>query len=109
MATRHDTNIVTRVEQRAMSNPFLLHESSGIRCDHGGVFQAAGNRSLQVDNSPIVRVGSIHEERSLAREFGRSYELYRRQVPRILPVPGRYYRKEISCEEDVPSYPESRR
>jgi protein-S-isoprenylcysteine O-methyltransferase Ste14 len=36
-------------------------------------------------------VGSIYEERRLMAEFGASYEEYRRQVPRLIPWPGRRY------------------
>ena len=36
-------------------------------------------------------VGSIYEERRLIAEFGASYEAYRRQVPRLIPRPGRRY------------------
>jgi len=36
-------------------------------------------------------VGSIYEERRLVAEFGAAYENYRRQVPRLMPLPGRRY------------------
>jgi protein-S-isoprenylcysteine O-methyltransferase Ste14 len=32
-----------------------------------------------------IYLGSIHEERRLVREFGRAYQEYQRQVPRLLP------------------------
>ena len=35
--------------------------------------------------------GSIYEERRLVAEFGPAYDDYRRQVPRLIPVPGRRY------------------
>jgi protein-S-isoprenylcysteine O-methyltransferase Ste14 len=35
--------------------------------------------------------GSIYEERRLVAEFGEAYEAYRRQVPRLIPMPGRRY------------------
>ena len=37
-------------------------------------------------------VGSIHEEQVLTYEFGESYMIYRQQVPRFIPIPGRYFR-----------------
>jgi len=37
-------------------------------------------------------VGSIHEEQVLMHEFGESYLLYKQQVPRFIPIPGRYFR-----------------
>jgi protein-S-isoprenylcysteine O-methyltransferase Ste14 len=30
-------------------------------------------------------LGSIHEEKLLVRQFGRTYEEYQRRVPRIIP------------------------
>lgn len=36
-------------------------------------------------------IGSIYEERRLLAEHGPVYEAYCRQVPRIIPVPGRKY------------------
>ncbi len=36
-------------------------------------------------------IGSIYEERRLAAQFGAAYEEYRRQVPRLIPMPGRRY------------------
>jgi protein-S-isoprenylcysteine O-methyltransferase Ste14 len=35
--------------------------------------------------------GSIYEEQRLVAEFGRAYEIYRRQVPRLIPRPWRHY------------------
>ena len=35
--------------------------------------------------------GSIYEERRMVAEFGPVYEDYCRQVPRLIPVPGRRY------------------
>lgn len=35
--------------------------------------------------------GSIYEERRLVAEFGQTYERYRQQVPRLIPVPWRRY------------------
>ena len=35
--------------------------------------------------------GSIYEERRLVAEFGEAYQAYRRQVPRLIPNPGRRY------------------
>jgi methanethiol S-methyltransferase len=37
-------------------------------------------------------IGSVHEERGLARLFGDAYARYRGQVPRLVPWPGRVYR-----------------
>jgi protein-S-isoprenylcysteine O-methyltransferase Ste14 len=36
-------------------------------------------------------VGSFHEERRLLTEFGEAYRDYQRQVPRLIPRPGRCY------------------
>jgi len=36
-------------------------------------------------------IGSHYEERRLVAEFGAEYEDYRRQVPGIVPLPGRRY------------------
>lgn len=35
--------------------------------------------------------GSFYEERRLVDEFGSAYKQYQRQVPRLFPIPGRYY------------------
>jgi protein-S-isoprenylcysteine O-methyltransferase Ste14 len=35
--------------------------------------------------------GSIYEEQRLVAEFGRTYEEYQRQVPRLFPLPWRHY------------------
>lgn len=36
-------------------------------------------------------VGSVHEERRLVAQFGAAYRAYQRQVPRLIPRPGRCY------------------
>lgn len=36
-------------------------------------------------------LGSMYEERRLVAEFGADYEAYRRQVPRLIPLPGYRY------------------
>jgi protein-S-isoprenylcysteine O-methyltransferase Ste14 len=36
-------------------------------------------------------VGSVHEEGRLVTEFGAAYRAYQRQVPRLIPRPGRCY------------------
>jgi protein-S-isoprenylcysteine O-methyltransferase Ste14 len=36
-------------------------------------------------------VGSVHEEHRLLDEFGAAYRDYQRQVPRLIPRPGRCY------------------
>jgi protein-S-isoprenylcysteine O-methyltransferase Ste14 len=36
-------------------------------------------------------IGSVHEERRLVAEFGAAYRAYQRQVPRLIPHPGRCY------------------
>lgn len=41
-------------------------------------------------------IGSTYEERRLIARFGPSYEAYRRQVPRFIPLPGRRYMPQIS-------------
>lgn len=40
-----------------------------------------------------ILIGSVHEERLLADEYGVAYLDYKRQVPRFLPWPGRAYRE----------------
>jgi protein-S-isoprenylcysteine O-methyltransferase Ste14 len=44
-------------------------------------------------------VGSVHEEGRLATEFGAAYRAYQRQVPRLIPRPGRCY---AAAEEMAP-------
>ncbi len=39
-------------------------------------------------------IGSIYEERRLMAQFGSTYKHYRRQVPRLIPMPGRHYQTE---------------
>ncbi len=36
--------------------------------------------------------GSIYEEKRLVAEFGEIYQTYQQRVPRLIPLPGRYYR-----------------
>jgi protein-S-isoprenylcysteine O-methyltransferase Ste14 len=36
-------------------------------------------------------VGSVHEEGRLVAQFGAAYRAYQRQVPRLIPRPGRCY------------------
>jgi protein-S-isoprenylcysteine O-methyltransferase Ste14 len=40
-------------------------------------------------------LGSIHEERRLLAAFGERYEEYRRRVPRLIPVPWRYFEPKV--------------
>ena len=44
-------------------------------------------------------VGSVHEEGRLVAEFGAAYRAYQRQVPRLIPRPGRCY---AAAEEMAP-------
>jgi protein-S-isoprenylcysteine O-methyltransferase Ste14 len=44
-------------------------------------------------------VGSVHEEGRLVTEFGAAYRAYQRQVPRLIPRPGRCY---AAAEEMAP-------
>jgi protein-S-isoprenylcysteine O-methyltransferase Ste14 len=38
-------------------------------------------------------LGSLHEEQILIYEFGDAYRIYKKQVPRFIPWPGRYFRE----------------
>ena len=36
-------------------------------------------------------LGSLHEEQILADEYGEEYLRYKQQIPRFIPLPGRYF------------------
>lgn len=50
--------------------------------------------TLNVALTLYIYLGSIFEERRLLVEFGQAYESYRRRVPRLVPIPGRYVPRE---------------
>ena len=47
--------------------------------------------ALNLGITAYLFIGSIFEERKLVDEYGEEYERYRRNVPRMIPRPGRSY------------------
>jgi len=53
-----------------------------------------GHLFFAIMTTAYIIVGVAIEERDLVHEFGDRYRSYRRQVPAIIPVPGRYARRD---------------